>query len=431
MVSVKKAFFIMFSITIVISLSVFSFISYRYMQDYFTRYVDATYQSSVENITNFANSVINGDNYSKKTLNSYIKDPIYYVEIYDDDNNLLINSGMSFVRGNLDSLSKVTDEIDIMTENNKVGRVVIIKEKKTLDTVTSKLFSKALIKSVIVSFLVTILSIFFVIQFGIKAVLRNFKAVENYVDNDIEKPENVKVKELAYLLDIIEKYKHSLKLKDKVKKEKFDKLLHETKTPLTIIKTQVEGAIDGVIEVDDEVLKSVVDELDSLNIILNDVTNIIDGTNVEEEIVRSDIDYADEIEKIIKSIKPGFDEKGIEIIFNKEPFMLNTNKNILNHAIYNVLLNAFKYTQEGSIEIELDNALKSITIRDSGIGIEEADLKKIFSPYYRGENAKTYEGQGLGLSNVREDLTKLDFTIEVRSVINKFTEFEITQKIKI
>ena len=68
---------------------------------------------------------------------------------------------------------------------------------------------------------------------------------------------------------------------------------------------------------------------------------------------------------------------------------------------------------------------KSITIKDSGIGIAKADIEHVFEPYYRGDNTKTVKGEGLGLANAKDNIEKAGGKIEVKSQINKFTEFKI------
>ena len=93
--------------------------------------------------------------------------------------------------------------------------------------------------------------------------------------------------------------------------------------------------------------------------------------------------------------------------------------------MYNLLINAYKYTQTGGVNITVDDELKTITIKDTGIGIAEGDIGHVFDPYFRGENTGSIKGEGLGLSNAKDNIEKAGGKITVNSQINKFTEFKI------
>ncbi|MCR4923736.1 MAG: response regulator, partial [Lachnospiraceae bacterium] len=117
----------------------------------------------------------------------------------------------------------------------------------------------------------------------------------------------------------------------------------------------------------------------------------------------------------------------------------------------NVLSNAVKYTQEGSVTLEVgykecpkvneaseaealeDNIILTVRVKDTGIGIKEEDLKKLFSPFERIEEKRnrTIEGTGLGMNIVKQLLDLMDSRLEVSSVYGEGSDFyfEIKQKI--
>ena len=102
-------------------------------------------------------------------------------------------------------------------------------------------------------------------------------------------------------------------------------------------------------------------------------------------------------------------------------------------AIENLLANALKYTPEGGrVEVGVTHYLEwkeggvvEISIKDTGIGILEADVENIFKPFYRGKNARTEPGIGLGLSFVKEVVELHGGKVLVQSEPQKGSAFSI------
>jgi signal transduction histidine kinase len=70
------------------------------------------------------------------------------------------------------------------------------------------------------------------------------------------------------------------------------------------------------------------------------------------------------------------------------------------------------------------------TCTDKGIGISEEDLKKIFQPFYRGANAISFSGNGLGLALTKKIIETHNGALEIDSKINEFTKVTITLPLK-
>jgi PAS domain S-box-containing protein len=105
---------------------------------------------------------------------------------------------------------------------------------------------------------------------------------------------------------------------------------------------------------------------------------------------------------------------------------------LLDHALENILSNAYKYSEDGNItmtiQFEYDNV--NIAISDKGIGIPENDLVNLFQPFYRAGNTTEIEGTGLGLSIVKEFIEKHGGQIFVVSELNKGTTVNVILPIK-
>ena len=107
-----------------------------------------------------------------------------------------------------------------------------------------------------------------------------------------------------------------------------------------------------------------------------------------------------EIGALLEYYEAMAEEKGIKVIFSGTG-ALEADPVLFRQALSNVLSNAFQYTPEGgTITVtakKLDNGSVCIDIVDSGIGIDEEDLPKIFNRFYRSEKARIHYPQGAGL----------------------------------
>jgi signal transduction histidine kinase len=118
------------------------------------------------------------------------------------------------------------------------------------------------------------------------------------------------------------------------------------------------------------------------------------------------------VERAVHSMKDAAAEKGIEVHFSALPPApcVPCHEDWILRAVENLLGNALKYSWEGGkVEVTVTSYLEGkgegvveISIKDTGIGILEEEIGSIFEPFYRGKNAKTEPGIGLGLSFVKE-----------------------------
>jgi signal transduction histidine kinase/CheY-like chemotaxis protein len=103
----------------------------------------------------------------------------------------------------------------------------------------------------------------------------------------------------------------------------------------------------------------------------------------------------------------------------------------LKQVLINVLSNAVKFTEKGSVSLmvqledDLDKVRVSFRILDTGIGMSPADLKVVFQQFEQAKNAPIQSGTGLGLSIVKELVGALEGEMEVKSRLGKGTEFDI------
>lgn len=141
------------------------------------------------------------------------------------------------------------------------------------------------------------------------------------------------------------------------------------------------------------------------------------------------------VEDILRKLERQFQLKarlqGLEFNVNYGRHVVNSDPILLERVITNLLVNAFRYTEQGRIDVFFEsgkgNALQ-VHIRDTGIGISAENLEAIFQEFFQVQNQERdrRQGLGLGLAIVRRIISLLGHDIEVRSELGRGTEFIVT-----
>ncbi|WP_332650016.1 sensor histidine kinase [Lysinibacillus sp. 54212] len=132
---------------------------------------------------------------------------------------------------------------------------------------------------------------------------------------------------------------------------------------------------------------------------------------------------------MIQKYRWRLEELQLDISYSIQPVLYNGDESLLENVWENLLTNAMKYNQKnGTIFVELASSESTVlvVVRDSGIGMELAELERIFDRFYRVDESRTKDGTGLGLAIVKDILALHDGTITASSEVGIGTEFIIT-----
>ena len=231
---------------------------------------------------------------------------------------------------------------------------------------------------------------------------------------------------------------------NQAKSEFLSSMSHEIRTPLNAI-VGLASQINENKDCPSSMKEDLNDILVSSNTLLEIVGNIIDINKIEtSKLVIVNVPYSlrTEINTIIKINKLKLENKDITLNINIEdgvPDNLIGDKNHLKQILNNLLTNAIKYTNNGSISIDIsstnDNNIANLTIKvsDTGIGIRKENLEKLFTKFERldTEINSNIEGTGLGLVITKKLVELMNGTIEVSSKYNVGSTFlvKLPQKI--
>jgi signal transduction histidine kinase len=212
-------------------------------------------------------------------------------------------------------------------------------------------------------------------------------------------------------------------------------IAHELKTPLTILRGELEMAVVSAREREDYllVIGSALDEVHRLSKILNtmhDLTLADSGQNTLN--LGKSVDVNHLLNELAEDAEILASEKKIRIkkIINEECIVKSLDADRIHQVFLNIVDNAIKYSNpNGEIEIELINHDEtfSVTVRDKGIGIPEEHINRIFDRFFRSDNAKQSgaRGTGLGLAIVKWIVEAHNGTISVASKVDEGTSITI------
>jgi signal transduction histidine kinase/CheY-like chemotaxis protein len=216
---------------------------------------------------------------------------------------------------------------------------------------------------------------------------------------------------------------------------------HEIRTPLNSIIGFSELALDGEVSSKTEnYLTKIFDNAEGLLQIINDVLDLSKVESGKMELEKIPFDIHELFTSCRNLITPKADEKGITLYFYAEPSMGKKplgDPTRLRQVLVNLLSNAVKFTNTGMVKLRADikqKTDKSITInfevKDSGIGMSEDQIEKIFEPFTQAESGTTrkYGGTGLGLTITKNIVEMMGGRLSVESApgVGSNFSFELT-----
>ncbi len=237
--------------------------------------------------------------------------------------------------------------------------------------------------------------------------------------------------------DFLEYKNEELLRLQKLKSDFFAKISHEIRTPVNGILGLSELLSDSTKTPNQDYIKAIYANSKHLSSIVNDVLDI---AKIEaNKITFESIDF--DIRKLVTSVLDSFiylgKERGIVVssqIDSAIPSLVRGDSVKLSQVLYNLLNNALKFTKKGNIELIIkvlekhnSNVSLQFEIVDTGIGISEQNIDRIFNAYEQAESDtnRVYGGTGLGLNIVKQLLELQGGEIKVESKVGKGTKFII------
>ena len=242
--------------------------------------------------------------------------------------------------------------------------------------------------------------------------------------DDFKKPEGV----IAVIQDITEQVNL-----DNMRKDFVANVSHELKTPITSIIGYAE-TLQGMEDSEEEknrFLNVIISEANRMSILVSDLLTL-SKYETDEIIKKEEFDLTEVVKNVYENLKLEANKKkqNIECFVTANVPNVYADRFGIERVIINILNNSIKYTPEnGSIKVYVGFVYNDAYIKviDTGIGIPEEDLNRIFERFYRVDKARSREsgGTGLGLSIAKEILDRNNCTINIKSIVDRGTEVVI------
>src|SRR6266481_8425378 len=242
----------------------------------------------------------------------------------------------------------------------------------------------------------------------------------------------------ASTLELLKQEKEKAEHVAKLKSEFLNQVSHELRTPLAVIIGYIECITDGLYgEIEPkhhEILQVVAKQSTHLKNMIDQIL-IFSRLEAGKQPIRIE---EIQLTKVINDLKDTFEflcrQKGIELCWEltRDPLPIHSDATRLKEVISNLLQNAVKYTDRGSITVRSKKMPTqdsvSVEVQDTGMGISEQHLTNIFEPFMQVHKTSTENsrgGIGLGLSIVKKHLEQMGGTISVESELGKGSIFRI------
>ncbi len=223
---------------------------------------------------------------------------------------------------------------------------------------------------------------------------------------------------------------------DRLKTEFISTVSHELRTPLTTIRESVSQVLDGILgpttDQQREFLSICLEDIDRLTRIINDLLDISKIEARKIQLKREMVDLAAVVKNVGLIFQPRFKEKALELktVFSGQKFEAYADKDKIIQVLTNLVGNSLKFTRKGYVRISLEEKQDFVecSISDTGRGISEEDLPKVFSKFqqFGRTDGPGEKGTGLGLSIDKVIIEMHQGKVWVESSLNQWTKFSFT-----
>lgn len=220
---------------------------------------------------------------------------------------------------------------------------------------------------------------------------------------------------------------------DRMRREFTANVSHELKTPLTSISGYAEILGAGMVQGEDvgRFSGKIYDETQRLITLVGDIINLSQLEDGTIENAQATLNLYEICERVVTHLHDVAERKQVSLYLSGTRESVQGVKKILEEMVFNLVDNAIKYNREqGTVEISVARDAEEqvcLTVRDTGIGIPQEELPRVFERFYRVDKSHSKEvgGTGLGLSIVKHGASYHGATIEIDSQLGKGTSISI------
>ncbi|PKM96220.1 MAG: hypothetical protein CVU84_00455 [Firmicutes bacterium HGW-Firmicutes-1] len=338
-----------------------------------------------------------------------------------------------------ENLGKVVTPIMDTQTKTVLGVVVVTSSYENLTTSISSLKNIALL--IVLGFVILIIILSYVtsglLTKPFKLFIKYIKGVtEGHIDEKLTVRGNNEIEEISISFNhMIHRF-----LEVEENRQQFvANVSHELKTPLSSMKVLAESILsreDVSKEIYREFLEDINSEVDRESKIINDLLTLVTLDKKDNQLNVSKVNVNELVEATLKRLKPIAGKRNIQMIFESyRSIVAEIDETKMALAITNLVENAIKYNKDFGLittSLNADHKEFELVVKDTGIGIPEDSIEKIFERFYRIDKnrARDTGGTGLGLSIVSKTVLMHYGTIRCESEVEKGTKFIVKIPLK-
>ncbi|MGZ8586048.1 MAG: HAMP domain-containing sensor histidine kinase [Actinomycetota bacterium] len=224
--------------------------------------------------------------------------------------------------------------------------------------------------------------------------------------------------ELGVLVTAFDRMSESVEREEELRRRLVRDVAHEVRTPLTILRGTTEGLVDGVIDPDEETLRSLHDEVLRLTGLVGDLDTLAAADAAALRLDVRALDLADVAGSAVTLARGAAADAEISLESELAPAPVLGDPERLRQVVLNLLSNALRHTPPGgriTVRTSVTGAEATLEVLDTGEGIAPEDLRRVFERFYRGRGAEASTGSGIGLAVVAELVAAHSGTVEARN----------------
>lgn len=329
--------------------------------------------------------------------------------------------------------TKLVVATPVKISGSTVGAVFAVKSvAQTWAEYASQIVNVMLISAVI-TLVISMIIIYGMVYRITKPLKEMSKAAKLYANGDFSYTVSVKGDdELSELAKAFNKMASSLSALESSRRSFVANVSHELKTPMTTIGGFIDGILDGTIgpEQEKKYLSIVSDEVKRLSRLVTGMLNMSKLEAGEMNINSRKFDISKSVFKTLLTFEKKINSKSIDVLGldSMQSIDVTADEDMLMQVIYNLVDNAIKFTPNGgyiSVKTFSDGEKAFVSIRNSGEGISEEELSKVFERFYKIDKSRSYDvkGAGLGLYIVKSIINLHKGEIKAESVKGEYTDF--------